>query len=199
MPLIDLNWSAVPSALPADVRSFLREATKRIRRFQQNHHVPGFVASDYRLTYHALHALTDSDQVTGDRFCEWGSGFGVVACVAAMLGFNACGVEIEGILVDGAQQLADDFGLPAEFLTGSFIPQGRNIPTEGFSWLTTREDANCDDSGLNPADFDVIFAYPWPDEEAVVEELFEHDASEGAILMTYHEVQEMRIRKKVRK
>jgi hypothetical protein len=41
-----------------------------------------------------------------------------------MLGIDACGIEIEGELMDAAQQFADDFGLPVEFIRGSFIPKG---------------------------------------------------------------------------
>jgi hypothetical protein len=32
----------------------------------------------------------------------------------------------------------------------------------------------------------VVYAYPWPDEEGLVEELFEGHARPGALLMTYH-------------
>ena len=39
---------------------------------------------------------------------------------------------------------------------------------------------------MDPASFDVVFAYPWPDEEAVVAALFERHSSPGAILATYH-------------
>ena len=100
MPLLDLTVVSTRSVLPADVRALLREATKRIRRFQREHRIPAFVSSDYQRAYHALRALTKGDLLAGDQFCEWGSGFGVVACLAAMLDFDACGIEIEGELVD---------------------------------------------------------------------------------------------------
>jgi predicted nicotinamide N-methyase len=195
MPLIDLQMVAVPSALPANVRAFLREAARRIRRFRLEHHVPGFVPSDFQQMYHVLRALNAADAVAGRRFCEWGSGFGVVACLAALLGYDSCGIEIEDVLVDAAQQLADDFGLPVEFMGGSFIPRG-GAAAGSFSWLTTREGTGHDDPGWTPEEFDVIFAYPWPDEEMVVEQLFDRFAADGAVLVTFHEVGATRIRQK---
>src|SRR4029079_19467023 len=105
---------------------------------------------------------------------EWGSGFGVVACLAAMLDFDAVGIEIESDLVDEAQQLADDFDLPVEFFCGGFIPRGSAIHAgSGYSWLSTDESTGDGVLGLDPDDFDVTFAYPWPDEEGATETLFE--------------------------
>src|SRR5262249_38483997 len=150
---------------------------------------PGFVPSDFARAYHTLRALAESGLAPGGQFCEWGSGFGVVACLAALLGFDACGVEIEGDLVDAARQLADDYGLPVEFVCGSFIPQGGEAfvgSGDGFAWLTTEVGGTQDELGLAAHDLDVVFAYPWPDEERMTGELFERYAARGAVLMTYH-------------
>src|SRR5262245_50345847 len=83
-----------------------------------------FVPSDHLCAFGALQALAESALAPGGRFCEWGSGFGVVTCLAAMIGFDACGIEIEPELVDAARRLAEDFELSAEFVCGSFIPRG---------------------------------------------------------------------------
>src|SRR5205085_9980642 len=94
------------------------------------------------IAYGVLNGLTVSGIPTGSLFCEWGSGFGVVACLAAFLEFDASGIEIEGELVDAARQLADDFDLPVEFIHGSFIPKGAAIDVnhgDAFNWLTTEE------------------------------------------------------------
>ena len=40
--------------------------------------------------------------------------------------------------------------------------------------------------GMSPEEFDLIYAYPWPDEEWLVEELFDAHARPGALLLTYH-------------
>src|SRR5207253_2465060 len=123
----------------------------------------------------------------------------VVACLAAMLEFDACGIEVEDELVEAARLLADDFGLPVEFVRGSFIPSGGEVLTEagaGFAWLTTNADQCSEELELGPDDFDVVFAYPWPDEEDVTGALFERYASPGAMLVTYHGGDQFRLRRK---
>jgi hypothetical protein len=42
--------------------------------------------------------------------------------------------------------------------------------------------------GLDPEDFDVVFAYPWPDEECLTSALFECYARDGAVLLADHDL-----------
>jgi hypothetical protein len=117
-----------------------------------------------------------------------------------MLEFDACGIEVEELLVEQARRLADDFELPAEFIHGSFVPRGaeeRVYSRGNYSWLTTESDYAYDELGLEPDDMDVIFAYPWPDEEGVVGDLFERYGGPGAALATYHGGADFRLRRKV--
>jgi hypothetical protein len=199
MPLKDLEVSNRGAFVPGDVRALLREAGRRIERFRQDRRIPGFVPSNFARTYQVLRALAAADLAPGNLFCEWGSGFGVVACLAALLDFDAFGIEIDGELVEAARQLAAAFGLPVEFVCSSFIPGGENSiePGDHFAWLTTRGGNADEELGLGPADFAVIFAYPWPDEEQFIEALFERHAGEGALLLTYHGGQGLRLRRKV--
>src|SRR5947208_15777027 len=98
MPLTEVFLDRSEAAVPADVRAFLREADRRIDEFQRCVRVPGFVPSDFARTYGVLRNLSEANLTPGNLFCEWGSGFGVVACLAAMLDFDAVGIEIEADL-----------------------------------------------------------------------------------------------------
>ena len=210
MPLVDIDISINGSVLPDDVVAFLREADLRVSQFVRNSpiRVTGFVPSDFVTVYHSLRAITEANLAPGTSLCEWGSGFGVVASLAAMLEFKASGIEIERDLVDASRRLADDFGLPVEFVHGSFVPSGAEAEVEEayadtsteYFWLVTDADDAYDELGLGPHDFDVVFAYPWPGEECLIEDLFEKYAAEGALLLTYSEYTQdnsVRLRRKV--
>ncbi len=209
MPLVDTEFSVNGSVLPDDVVAFLCEADLRVSQFVRNSpiRVTGFVPSDFVTVYHALRAITELNLAPGDSFCEWGSGFGVVASLAAMLEFKVCGIEIERDLVDASRRLADDFGLPVQFVHGSFVPSGAESFAEEayadtigkYSWLVTDADVAYDELGLDPNDFDVVFAYPWPGEECLIESLFEKYAAEEALLLLYNQYDSVRLRRKVGK
>jgi hypothetical protein len=125
VPLVDIDISINGSVLPDDVVAFLREADLRVSQFVRNSpiRVTGFVPSDFVTVYHSLRAITEANLAPGTSLCEWGSGFGVVASLAAMLEFKACGIEIERGLVDASRKLADDFGLPVEFASFPRAPK----------------------------------------------------------------------------
>ena len=200
MALIDVRLPVDQPAVPGDVRAFLREAGRRMDRLQFDEHVPAFVASDFQSAYATLRALAEANLAPGDLFCEWGSGLGVVACLAAMLGFDARGIEIEPSLVEAAVQLAADFDLPVEFIQGSFIPPGGGRSLGGsdpFAWLTTAEGRAHEELTIEPEEFAVVFVYPWPDEERAIADLFDHCAGTGALLVSYHGGEGLRVRRKV--
>jgi hypothetical protein len=195
MPLIDVKLAIDEAPIPADVCAFLAEAERRIDEYQRASRAPGFVASDHARVYRALHALAADHVAPGKLFCEWGSGFGVVAGLAAMLGFDAVGIEINAELVGHARSLAGDFSLRVEFIHGSFIPVGGAIVAEltgELAWIDVLEA----DTDVDPAHFDVVFAYPWPGEERATERLFERFASRGALLLTHHGDRGERLRRK---
>jgi hypothetical protein len=199
MALVDLDVPLDATPFPGKVRAFLREAERRIERFQRECRVPGYVPSDFPRVYATLRALAAGGAAPGNLFCEWGSGFGVVACLGAMLEFDACGIEIEPELVDHAQRLADDFDLAVTFWQGSFLTLQDEIElpdAEEYSWLITEGQGAPNELEIGPADFDVVFAYPWPDEEHLVENLFERHAAAGAVLLTYHGGDTLRLRRK---
>jgi hypothetical protein len=196
--LVDVTLTIEQSPLPGDVRTLLREAERRIERFQRDSLVPAFVPCDFVLAYAALRAVAAEAEMPGRLFCEWGSGFGVVTCLAAMLDMEAWGIEIECELVGEARRLARDFELPAEFVRGSFIPPGSDVrlSEEAFAWLSPEEDDLGAEMDLGPGDFNLVFAYPWPDEEEVIANIFDQHAMSGAMLLTYHSNDNVRLRRK---
>ena len=208
MSLVEVPLPERVSKLPRQVDGFLREADSRIaedlRRRPGSDH--GFVASDPVAVYHAIQQVADTNLAPGNLFCEWGSGFGLAASLAAILDFDACGIEIDHSLVEAAEELAEDFEIPANFVHGSFIPPGAQQisesayaadPGEAY-WLATDSDDAYEALGLDIDDFDIVFAYPWPNEESVVAKIFDRYAAEGALLLTYGHLESMQLRRKVR-
>ncbi len=200
MPLVDIDISINGSVLPDDGVAFLREADLRVSQFVRDSpiRITGFVPSDFVTVYHALRAITEANLAPGTSLCEWGSGFGVVASLAAMLRFKVSGIEIERGLVDASRRLADDFGLPVEFVHGSFVPSGAEAYADNNRLVTDPDDAY-DKQRLDPDDFDVVFAYPWPGEECLIASLFEKYAAEQALLLTYNQYNSVRLQRKVGK
>jgi len=207
VPLVEIEISNNDSFLPEEIVAFLCEADLRVSQFLQAspRRATGFVPCDFKTVYHALQAITDTNLASGNSLCEWGSGFGVVASLAAMLEFEACGIEIEEELVEASRRLADDFGLPVEFVQGSFIPAGAESCVDEayadnnaeYSWLVTDAEEGYEELQLDPDDFDVVFAYPWPGEEYLITSLFEKYAAEGALLLTYNSLESVRLRRKL--
>ncbi|MEM6655915.1 MAG: class I SAM-dependent methyltransferase [Planctomycetota bacterium] len=204
MCLKTIELDVEPAPLPPAVRNLLDDADRRIEAFQHTHRerpLAAFVPCDFVMAYHALTQVGTLSLATGRRFAEWGSGAGVVACLAASLGWDAVGIEIEGELVDLAEDLAEDHGFEVEFVRASFLPPG--LPLDSYeqrdvNWLATDGPDAYDEIGLDPDDFDLVFAYPWPGEEHAVLDAFSQSAGDGALLLTYHGQEGVALRRKMR-
>ena len=203
MSLVDVNLTDELAVLSDDESAFLREADRRINEYldgRRERNVYGFVPSDFVAVHSALRAVADGSIAPGAMFCEWGSGLGVVASLAAMLGFDAWGIEIDRDLVAESETLAEEFDLPVSFVCGNFIPPGGEACADDVdepAWLAMGGGDAYDEMGLDPEDFDVIFAYPWPGEEQVIAEMFDRHAAVGAVLLTYHGLEGVRLRRKL--
>src|SRR5690606_22392729 len=154
--------------LPRRMVRLLDDADERIERFHFDHRdspVAAYVPSDFVAAYHALAAIVTCGLAPGTRFVEWGCGMGVVTCMAAELGFDAVGIEIETELVDQSTELAADHEIEAEFVAGSFVPEEHEdlFDNSGdFNWVRVDSPSAYDEIGLEPDDFDLVYCYPWP-------------------------------------
>lgn len=203
MALVDVMLHTRDDRLPREIRKFLRDAERRIEDFTEesrNHPIPAFVPSDFAAAYWALAAIEEHRMAPGTLFCEWGSGFGVVTCLAAYLEFEAYGIEIEPELVAEAESLAHDYEIAAEFIEGNFVPPGAEVmavtPGE-VSWLATEGGDPYLELGLDVNDFDVIYAYPWPGEDDLLGQLFDQYGADDALLVTYDGLEHLRVRRRV--
>lgn len=162
--------------------------------------IENFVPCDFHLLDQAMTWIEQNHLMAGNRFCEFGSGFGAAAMLAAMRGWTSVGIEIEARLVEQSILIAEAFDNAAAFYHGSFIPRG----IQGLSrWATevnnvdTHDDDVFDEIGLNFDDFDLFFAFPWPGEHEFFESVVDACAADGAMLLTYRGREGMHLLRKV--
>ncbi len=183
--------------------SLLVEADRRIDEFIHRRRGPlihGFVPSDFRMVDACLEWIVQRQLASGHAFCEWGSGFGVITLLAALHDFDACGIEVEADLVEQACSLAEDFDIVAQFGHGSAIPPGKSRLERYLveqSLVDTDSPDAYDELGLEIDDFDIVFVFPWPGEEPFWEKLFDQCAADGALLLTYHGLNDLRLQRRV--
>jgi hypothetical protein len=196
---IDVAADAAP--LPRDVASLLADAGARIDAYVARHAAArgaSFVPSDHEQVWRALRTLRRVEP--GRTFCEWGSGFGVATGLAALLGFDATGIECDAGLVALSRELLAAHRLAATIVRGSFVPD-EYARSERRSALATRTvlsaAAAYDDLDLAIDDFAVVFGYPWPDDEDLYRDVFRRHADHGAVLLLWSATEGMRAWRKV--
>jgi hypothetical protein len=143
-----------------------------------------FVAADYDCVRAALQSLC----VPGRRFLEWGSATGVITIIADLMGFDACGIELDESLVRVARDLAARSGSGARFAVGSFIPMGwewRPRSTDGRTGTIGHGSSGYLELGRPMSDFDIVYAFPWSGEEPMMLDLFRCHGHEDARLLLY--------------
>lgn len=146
------------------------------------------VPSNFRLMDQSLTWIHQNHLLTGRRFCELGSGFGVATLLASLQNLEAIGIEIESELVEQACELADRFDLRADFYCGSFIPRDIDGVLE---WaceterVVTDEDDVYEEVGMAFEDFDLFFTFPWPGDRPFFEAVFDAAAATNALLLMY--------------
>ena len=144
----------------------------------------GYVSADYASVFEALVELRGSVS----SMLEWGAGLGIVTIMASRMGFDAYGIEAEPELVSHAENLAEKFGPTARFAQGSFIPDEFVWdPAEGEEVNRTVIDvaAGYAELDMELRDFDLVYAYPWPDEHTLYRNIMRDCGRRGALLLTY--------------
>lgn len=197
MPLREISLNLDMESMPVDIRQWIDEAKRRAEEFYDaglGLRYPNYVPSDPAVVHAAIACLMKEGHLRGNVFCEWGSGFAIAAGIAALLGMEAYGIEIEDDLVERSVQLAADFGIPVRILKTNYLPEGFD-ESEGLGGKdlispesrTTRagviEPPEYD--GLDPDEVDLFFVYPWPGQEEMMMDLFRAVASHGSVLLIY--------------
>ena len=202
-----IDYEAESPEVPKSFASLIQDADDRWEKFwsqKLNKRYSRYVASEPAQVYAALKHVRDEGLALGERFIEWGSGFGVATCLAAQLGFEATGIELEDGLVAIAESLAEKHQTGAKFIATTYIPEGYIsydhvggsdiVPDESFGHQAEPPRYDGMDIGLD--EIDVFFVYPWPSEQEMMLKLFQSVASEDAILIAYYGDQEICIYRK---
>ena len=202
-----IDYEAGSPEVPEPFASLIQDADDRWEKFwaqKLNKRYPRYVASEPGQVYAALRHVRDEGLALGERFIEWGSGFGVATNLAAQLGFEATGIELEDGLVAIAESLAEKHQIGAKFIATTYIPEGYIsydhvggsdiVPDESFGHQA--EPPHYDGMDIGLEEIDVFFVYPWPGEQEMMLKLFESVASEDAILIAYYGDQEICIYRK---
>ena len=197
MSLVYVGAPAKPSIPPERILAFIRASQNRVERFRREAgdiRFPGFVSSDPFQVYALLRRAMDACGTPRPRFVEWGSGLGIATCLAALLGCRATGIEIEPSLAREARAIAEDFGIEADFLHASFVPEGwllyegmggPDVAPVEHNRLSRPTAASYPGLDAELAEIDLVFAYPWPDEQPMILKLFENIAATDAVIAVY--------------
>jgi hypothetical protein len=200
---VELPDLKTPHVATENVERLFEEAARRIDQFLlqpkrvANHY---FVSSDFRGVDACLDWILQRQLSPGKAFCEWGSGYGIATMLAALRGFDACGLEVQEELVERARRLAADFMISADFVCGSFVPDGGDRlanKLDELAYVDTHSASAYEELGLEIEDFDLFYTFPWPGEERFCELLFQRYAANGALLLSYHGVEGFRLQRKV--
>jgi hypothetical protein len=170
----------------AVVDALLRQGAAAWREFLagRDDHFHLFIPADQRVVYERLREL----RAGAHSFLELGAGMGVITILADLLGFDAFGIEIEPELVEESRSLAARFDSGATFAEGSFVPADYRdeIALLDAEFHSPAEGADAyAELGMEIADFDLVYVYPWPGEEEWARELVRRNAGANTMLLTY--------------
>ena len=165
--------------LPYELLVLLENSADELSGWQNQQAAHNFVPADYVLVFEAM-LWVRRNLLRGPGKCllEWGSGFGIATLIGRMLGWEASGIEIHADLIESARLHAKEFDLPAAFY------QGNLFDVEEDPGLPKR---------FRIENQDLVYVYPWPDQELKIFDLFNRFAAPGAYLLAYYGVEDIQL------
>jgi len=212
MAIEELDIAFSTPELPADVAQLIEASDRCWDQFfanRTNRRFPRLIPSDPALVFTVLAGVTHQDLPPGRVFCEWGSGFGTATCLAALLGYEAYGIELHAELADISRDMARELAIPVEILCTSYIPEDYDsyagiggddlVESATFFYPGDARDSEPRYDGMDYtlAEVDLFFVYPWPEEQELMQQLFDAVAMEGAILIAYYSAKEICVYRKM--
>jgi len=198
MSLQEIPLAPLPDVdLPKAVADLIGEADRRMDAFYEaglGRRYPKFIPSDPKVVHAAIARLIGEGHLRGSVFCEWGCGYAIASGIAALLGLESHGIEIEEELALNAARLMADLRIPVEILKTDYLPDGfdesdgvggKDLISPGETMAPGGFVSPPEYDGLDPAEVDLFFVYPWPGQEQMMMDLFEAVATDGAILLLY--------------
>lgn len=179
--LVDLPIVLTGVAPPVRDRELIADAARiaaDLAAERDPDRIPGLVTSNGVIALDFLTAAEPYIARKDPTFCEWGSGIGIVTCLARRLGWNAIGVEIEPRLIATSRILAARHHVDVAYHRCSYKPDALFEPD------STPEDFDTG-HGFGLFDFDVIYAYLWPAERDAVTAAIGRHARDGTIFLRY--------------
>lgn len=177
-------WHPVPAAV-----TDLIDQAQRIwdQRSADESRLVSLVNSNYYIAFHAIKQQIQELNRPGLRLVELGSGCGVVANIAALLGVESSGIEIEPGLCELSNQLATACKLSTKFIPCSYRDW------EGGQTSEMSAAARKGLSALREAD--LIYGYPWPSEQTYLASVVKQHCKHGARYLTYHGGSRLQLRR----
>src|SRR6266516_8182748 len=127
MAIEDIEMEGPEARVSDTVARLIETCSRGWERFfadHDDHQAPRFVPSVPERVWAVLAEVTRRQLPPTRVFCEWGSGFGTATCLAALLGYEAYGIEIDEELVRRSRASARRLGMPVEILCTSLFPEG---------------------------------------------------------------------------
>lgn len=181
---INAHCDGPESSLRSTLRTLWDEVDELWERWQSSDGFRAYVSADYDAVFRWLVELRGQALT----FLEWGSGLGVVTIMASRLGFDAYGIEREAELIGHAYALGARYAPAARFVRGNFLPSE-------FAWNPEEGDIDAHTAlhaaaayermGKKLSDFDLVYAYPWPEEHQLYQNVMRKYGGPDSLFLTY--------------